>query len=74
MPIVLDIILVLLILAVLQPFVRQRMLEAARVRLLKSIEAKRGTRVIVMIHREEILALLAPYRYIGIDSGGCYGR
>jgi ClpP class serine protease len=70
MPIVLDIILVLLILAVLQPFVRQRMLEAARVRLLKSIEAKRGTRVIVMIHREEILALLGfPLsRYIDIHD------
>lgn len=70
MPIVLDIILVLLILAALQPFVRQRMLEAARVRLLKSIEAKRGSRVIVMIHREEILALLGfPLsRYIDIHD------
>src|SRR5512136_1268731 len=70
MPIVLDIILIILFLAALQPFVRQRMLEAARVRLLKSIETQRGTRVIVMIHREEVLALLGfPLsRYIDIHD------
>jgi len=70
MSIVLDILLILLFLAALQPFVRQRMLEAARVRLLRSIEAKRGTRVIVMIHREEVLALLGfPLsRYIDIHD------
>src|SRR5512136_160787 len=70
MPIVLDIILIILFLAALQPFVRQRMLEAARVRLLKSIEMKRGTRVISMIHREEVLALLGfPLaRYIDIHD------
>jgi ClpP class serine protease len=70
MYIILDIILVLFILAAMQPFVRQRMLEAARVRLLKSIESKRGTRVIAMIHREEVLALLGfPLsRYIDIHD------
>jgi ClpP class serine protease len=70
MSIVLDIFLIFLFLAALQPFVRQRMLEAARVRLLKAIEAKRGTRVIAMIHREETLALLGfPLsRYIDIHD------
>ena len=70
MSIILDIFLIFLFLAALQPFIRQRMLEAARVRLLKAIETKRGTRVIVMIHREETLALLGfPLsRYIDIHD------
>src|SRR5512143_1452126 len=66
----LDLFLLFLILAALQPIVRQRMLEAARVRMLRAIEAKRGTRVIAMIHREETLALLGfPLsRYIDIHD------
>jgi ClpP class serine protease len=66
----LDLFLLFLILAALQPIVRQRMLEAARVRILRSIEANRGTRVIAMIHREETLALLGfPLaRYIDIHD------
>jgi hypothetical protein len=55
---VIGIFLIFLILLMLSPILRYRMLEAARVRLLKVIETKRGTRVIVMIHRQEILALL----------------
>jgi len=66
----LDLFLLFLILAALQPIVRQRMLEAARVHMLRAIEAKRGTRVIAMIHREETLALLGfPLsRYIDIHD------
>jgi ClpP class serine protease len=46
------------------------MLEAARVRMLRTIEVKRGSRVIAMIHREERLALLGfPLaRYIDIHD------
>jgi ClpP class serine protease len=67
---VFDIFIVIVIIILLQPIVRQKMLEAARVRLLKSIETKRGTRVIAMIHREETLALLGfPLRrYINIHD------
>ncbi len=70
MSIILDIFIVIVILALLQPIVRLRMLESARVRLLRAIEAKRGTRVIAMIHREETLALLGfPLaRYIDIHD------
>ncbi len=70
MSIVLDIFIAIVIIALLQPIVRLRMLEAARVRLLRAIEAKRGTRVIAMIHREETLALLGfPLaRYIDIHD------
>lgn len=65
-----DIFIIIVILILLQPIVRLRMLEAARVRLLKAIEIKRGTRVIAMIHREETLALLGfPLaRYIDIHD------
>ncbi len=55
---VIAVFLVFLILVILQPIVRQRMLETARYRLLKAFETKRGSRVIAMIHREETLALL----------------
>jgi len=70
MSIIFDLFIIFFILALLQPVVRQKMLEAARVRLLRAIEAKRGTRVIAMIHREETLALLGfPLsRYIDIHD------
>ena len=58
------------IISSLQPVIRQKMLEAARVRLLRAIEQKRGTRVIALIHRQETLALLGfPLaRYIDIQD------
>jgi ClpP class serine protease len=67
---ILDLFLIFFVLVSLQPIVRQKMLEAARVRLLRTIEAKRGTRVIALIHREETLALLGfPLaRYIDIHD------
>jgi len=70
MSIIFDIFIVIVVLALLQPIVRLRMIEAARYRLLKAIETKRGTRVIAMIHREETLALLGfPLaRYIDIHD------
>lgn len=67
---ILDLFLIFFILVSLQPIVRQKMLEAARLRMLRAIEAKRGTRVIAMIHRQETLALLGfPLtRYIDIHD------
>ncbi|OGO26747.1 MAG: hypothetical protein A2136_08590 [Chloroflexi bacterium RBG_16_54_11] len=65
-----DLFLIFFVLASLTPIVQQKMLEAARVRMLRSIEAKRGTRVIALIHRQEILALLGfpVARYIDIHD------
>jgi ClpP class serine protease len=67
---IIGIFLFFIILLILSPIVRQRMIETARFRLLKAIETKRGTRVIVMIHREETLAFLGfPLaRYIDIHD------
>lgn len=67
---ILDLFLIFFIIVSLTPLVQQKMLEAARVRMLRSIEAKRGTRVIALIHRQETLALLGfpVARYIDIHD------
>ncbi len=59
-----------LIASSLQPIIRQKILEAARVRLLREFEQKRGSRAIIMIHRQETLSLLGfPLaRYIDIHD------
>lgn len=46
------------ILASLQPALRQRFLEMARMRVIRSLEHKRGSRVIAMIHRQETFSFL----------------
>lgn len=52
------------------PMIQQRMLEAARLRLMEKLEKKRRSRVIVLIHRQEQVALLGIpiMRYITIDD------
>lgn len=54
----------------LAPVLRQRLLEASRVRLLRKLEEARNSRVITLIHRQETLALLGfPLaRYIDIND------
>jgi ClpP class serine protease len=61
---------IFLIISSLQPVVRQRLLESARRRELRELEAKRGSRAIVMIHRQETISFLGfPIsRYIDIDD------
>ena len=66
----LDLLWIFLIITSLQPVIRQRILEAARVRILKELEHKRGSRVIVLIHRQETLSLLGfpVARFIDIQD------
>lgn len=66
----LDLLWIFLIISSLQPVIRQKMLEAARVRLLRQIEQARGTRVITLIHRQETLSFLGfpVARYIDIND------
>ena len=61
---------VFIILTSLQPIVRQKMLESARQRLIRQIEQRRGSRVIVLVHRQETLSLLGfpLVRYIDIQD------
>lgn len=53
-----------------QPVVKQRMLEAARQRMLARIENDRGSRVILLAHRQETMSLLGfpVFRYIDIND------
>src|SRR5712671_3819581 len=54
----------------LQPLLQQRMLEATRQRKIARFERKRGSRVIVMVHRQETMRLLGfpIVRYIDIND------
>ena len=58
------------IISSLQPVIRQRMMEAARRRMLETLESQRKSRVITLIHRQETLSLLGfpLVRYIDIDD------
>lgn len=66
----LDILWLFFIISTLQPIITQRYLEASRQRLIAKIEKKRGSRVILMVHREEMMSLLGfpIYRYIDIND------
>jgi len=58
------------ILMTLQPLLRQRFLEAARQRMIEKIEKKRGSRVILLVHRQETMSFFGfpVMRYIDIND------
>src|SRR4030088_815059 len=66
----LDLLWLFFIISSLQPLIRQRWLEAMRVRAFRSLEQRRGSRVIGLIHRQETMAFLGfPIaRYIDIQD------
>lgn len=66
----LDFFWIFLILVSLQPLIRQRVLEAARTRLIRTLERRRSSRVIALVHRQETMALLGfpLIRYIDIED------
>jgi ClpP class serine protease len=61
---------IFLIISSLQPVIRQKLLEAERLRMLERLERQRKSRVIALIHRQETLSLLGfpLVRYIDIDD------
>ena len=65
-----DLFWVFLIIVSLQPAIRQRLLEMARLRTLRRLEQKRNSRAIALIHRQETLALLGfpLLRYIDVND------
>jgi ClpP class serine protease len=67
---VLDLLWLFFIVSTLQPIIKQRFLEASRQRLIAKIEQKRGSRVILLVHREETMSLLGfpIFRYIDIND------
>src|SRR5918997_5952908 len=67
---VLDILCIFLIVSTLQPVIHQRFLEASRQRMIARLERARGSRVILLVHREETMNLLGfpVYRYIDVND------
>src|SRR5437868_8655298 len=67
---VLDIFWIFFMLSALQPVIRQRMLDAMRMRKIAQLERERNSRVILLIHRQETMKLLGfpLMRYIDIND------
>ncbi|ADR19643.1 SDH family Clp fold serine proteinase [Calditerrivibrio nitroreducens] len=58
------------IFAAMQPAIKQKMIESARQKLIAKIEKKRGSRVILLVHRQETMSFLGfpVYKFINIDD------
>jgi len=67
---ILDLFWVFFIISSLLPAIQKRMLQAARLKLVRELEQQRDSRVITLIHRQETMALLGfpLMRYIDIDD------
>ena len=65
-----DLFWIFLMLSALQPVLRQRILENARRRLIAKIEQARGSRVILLVHRQETMSFLGfpVFRYIDVHD------
>ncbi|MCS7168727.1 MAG: ATP-dependent Clp protease proteolytic subunit [Gemmatales bacterium] len=65
-----DIFWIFLLFSFVQPWLRQRMLESARWKKIEEIERKRGSRLILLIHRQETISLLGIpiFRFIDIND------
>jgi ClpP class serine protease len=65
-----DLFWIFFIISSLLPAIQKRMLQAARLRLMRELEKQRDSRVITLIHRQETMAILGfpLYRYIDIDD------
>ncbi len=67
---ILNLLWLFLILSSLQPILRQRLLEGMRQRVIHTIERRRGSRVITLLHRQETMSFLGfpVTRYIDIED------
>ncbi len=65
-----DAIWIFFLLTAIQPVIRQRLLEAARQRLIAKIERQRNSRVILLVHRQETMSILGfpVFRYIDVND------
>ena len=65
-----DLIWMFFMLTALQPVLKQRFLEASRQRLIAKIERQRKSRVILLVHRQEMMSFLGfpVFRYIDIND------
>jgi ClpP class serine protease len=67
---VLDIFWIFFMLSALRPVIRQRMLDAMRMRKIAQLERERNSRVILLVHRQETMKLLGfpVMRYIDVND------
>src|SRR6202049_5281511 len=65
-----DVLWIFFLFSSLQPVLKQRFLEASRQRLIADIERQRGSRVILLVHRQETMAFLGfpLVRYIDVND------
>jgi ClpP class serine protease len=65
-----DVLWLFFMISALQPVIRQKMLEAARLRVLHRFESSRKSRVIALIHRQETMSFLGfpVMRYIDVND------
>lgn len=65
-----DVFWIFIMITALQPVVRQQLMNAMRTRKIARLEAKRGSRVILLVHRQETMRLLGfpLMRYIDIND------
>ncbi len=65
-----DLFWIFLIFTMVIPWLRQRSLDWARLRLMRRIERQRGSRLILLVHRQETISLLGipVFRYIDIED------
>lgn len=65
-----DVLWIFFMISALQPVIRQKMLEAARMRVLHRLENSRNSRVIALVHRQETMSFLGfpVVRYIDVND------
>lgn len=65
-----DLFWIFFILVSLQPVFRQRLLEASRQRMIARVEKERGSRVILLVHRQESMGFLGfpMFRFIDVND------
>ena len=67
---VMDFFWIFFMVSALQPILRQRLLDASRKRLLGTIEDRRESRAILLVHRQETMSLIGfpVFRYIDVND------
>jgi ClpP class serine protease len=65
-----DLFWIFFVLTTLQPVITQKLLEASRVRAMRALEKRRGSRVIALVHRQETMSFLGfpVVRFINIED------
>ena len=65
-----DVLWIFFMISALQPVIRQKMLEATRMRVLHRLENSRNSRVIALVHRQETMSFLGfpVVRYIDVND------